>query len=247
VYIRVYDPDIGGKYDENHNAFSSKTRFSVYGGLKAHSDPDARNPEPKGNFRSGTLLSTKVFGADENYDDKWYTFGPFNPREGELQQDLGGRVLKVIIEGLEGDDGNLYQVFLSTAPKTNEKLEGGNAFVYEYTFRLFDQKGAVSHLYPFVQDNVTAVKIQIFDYDAEGLIRVVSVAKKGDICQLSEEKSLWLQSRHRVSKDEIHTSLDLQFIKQHDVKNNNIVVCISNQYGEAMPFFHLAHWGHTEI
>src|SRR3954468_15576300 len=36
VYIRVLDPDVGGKNDENHNNFNSKTRFSVYGGPKAH-------------------------------------------------------------------------------------------------------------------------------------------------------------------------------------------------------------------
>jgi len=236
VYIRIFDPDNGGMYDENHNDFNSKTKFSVYGGNKAHSDPDAKSPDPKGNYKSGILLSSKTYGDDKSTDNKWVTLGPFNPIEGELQKDLGGRVFKIIIEGLEGDDGNLYRLFLSSEAAENKAIEGGNGFAYEYSFRLFDTKGSVSHLYPFVAENVTAVKIKIFDYDNEGMIRVISVAKKGDACNLAEE-GLWIESMHRVVKEEINTSLDIQFIKISPVKNNNIVVFISNQYGELMPFF----------
>ena len=236
VYVRVFDPDLGGMYDENHGPFDSKTKFSVYGGLKAHSDPDAKSPDPKGNFKSGTLLATKSYGNDKSFDNKWVALGPFNPIDGELQKDIGGRVFKVVIEGMEGDDGNLYRLFLSSAADDNKEIEGGNGFAYEYAFRLFDTKGSVSHLYPFVTEKVTAVKIKIFDYDSEGMIRVVSVAKKGDVCRLAEE-GLWIESMHRVNKEEINTSLDIQFIKQHEVKNNNIVVCISNQYGEFLPFY----------
>jgi hypothetical protein len=236
VYIRVFDPDLGGSNDENHGPFNSKTRFSVYGGNKAHSDHDAKSCDPKGNFKSGILLNTRVFGNEAAFDNKWVSLGPFNPVEGELQKEIGGRVLKVVIEGMDGDDGNLYRLFLSSDANENKPVEGGNGFAYEYAFRLFDAKGSVSHLYPFVPENVTAVKIKIFDYDNEGIIRVVSNARKGDICQLTEE-GLWIESKHRVAKEEVNTSLDIQFIKQSEVKNNNIVVFISNQYGELMPFF----------
>lgn len=236
VYIRVFDPDNGGMHDENHNLFNSKTKFSVYGGSKAHSDPDAKSPNPKGNFKSGTLLASKVYGEDNSTDNKWVTLGPFNPVDGELQKDLGGRVFKIIIEGMEGDDGNLYRLFLSSVAAENVPIEGGNGFAYEYAFRLYDAKASVSHLYPFIAESVTAVKIRVFDYDDEGMIRIISVAKKGDACKLNEE-GLWIESTHRVVKEETNTSLDIQFIKQKPVKNNNIVVSISNQYGEFMPFF----------
>ncbi len=236
VYIRIFDPETGGMYDEKHTVFNSKTKFSVYGGSKAHSDPDAKSPDPKGNFKSGNLLMTRTFGAEETTDNKWVTLGPFNPIEGELQTEMGGRIFKVIIEGLEGDDGNLYRLFLSSVADENKPIEGGNGFAYEYSFRLFDTKGSVSHLYPFVAENVTAVKIKVFDYDNDGIIRVVSVAKKGDVHKLSSEGT-WIESKHKVAKEEVNTSLDIQFIKQSEAKNNNIVVFISNQYGELMPFF----------
>jgi hypothetical protein len=236
VYIRVFDPELGGQHDENHLQFNSKTRFTVYGGKGAHSEPDARGPDPIGNYKSGVQMYTKTFGQNGKYDNAWVTLGPFNPAEGELQPQIGGRVIKIVIEGLEGDDGNLYKLFLSESPVENVSVEGGNGFAYEYTFRLSDKIGAVSHLYPFVPENVSAVKVKVFDYDDEGMIRIVSVARKGDVCALAEDRK-WIESRHRVTRPEINTSLDVQFIKQKDVRNNNIVVFITNQFNETMAFY----------
>ena len=42
---------------------------------------------------------------------------------------------------------------------------------------------------------------------------------------------------HQVNAQEYNTSFDIQFIKQKDAKNNNIVVYITNQYNEMMPFY----------
>ncbi|HKC69434.1 MAG TPA: hypothetical protein VKG26_14460 [Bacteroidia bacterium] len=234
IYIRVFDPDIGGKYDEVHDVFNSKTKFSVYGGKGAVSNPDAKKQTPTGNFKSGIQLSSKTFGDDPTFDDKWYTLGPFNPVEGELQPE--GYVFKLIIEGMDGDDGNLYKMFLSSLPNENKAIEGGNAFTYEYSFRMADTKGSISHLYPFVSGGITAVKISVFDFDDDGILRVVSVAKKGEITK-SSGNAVWLDNTHKITSEEINTSLDIQFVKQQDSKNNNVVVYITNQYGELMPFY----------
>jgi hypothetical protein len=236
VYIRIFDPEVGGSNDENHGPYNTKCRFSVYGGLRAHSHPDAKGQDPVGDYKSGFLLSTKTFSNEKTYDNEWYTLGPFNPVEGELQPEFGGRVFKVVIEGIAGDDGNLYKLFLSSDSDENKPVEGGNAFAYEYTFRLADAKGSVAHLYPFVGPKVTAVKIKVFDFDDEGIIRMVSVAKRGEIHKPALNGG-WMENTHKISKEEVNTSLDVQFIKQKEVRNNNIVVVISNQYGELMPFY----------
>ncbi|MGZ3864868.1 MAG: hypothetical protein ACXVC6_08055 [Bacteroidia bacterium] len=241
VYVRVFDADLGGQHDEIHGEFNSKTRFSIYGGKGAHSNPDAQKQDPTGNFKSGIELAAKTFGKDTSIDNKWYTFGPFNPVEGELQPELGGYVFKLVIQGMEGDDGNLYRLFLSSQPNNNKPIEGGNAFTYEYSLRLADTKGSVSHLYPFVANlgngkKITTVKIKVFDFDDDGILRLVSNSNRGELAKSSGNGN-WIETDHKVVPEEINTSLDIQFIKQKDSKNNNIVVNISNQYGEGMAFF----------
>jgi hypothetical protein len=238
IYIRVYDPDTGGEIDEIDGEFDTKMSFSVIGGKGAYSDPDAQETDPKGNYKSGNLLKTKTFGADAQYDKNWYTFGPFNPTEGEYDKKLGGYIFKVICESISGDDGNLYKYFLSSLPSENKPIEGAYAFAYEYTFRMWDDPNQVSHIYPYVDDRTISIKVANFDWDSDGVIRVVSVARKGQILQTSND-SEWKETEFTVLNEEKNTSLDFQFVKRRNpvVKNNNVVVNVHNQYGELLRFY----------
>lgn len=237
-YIRVFDPGVGGTIDEKNMAFNSKTKFSFYGGKGAHSTKDAKGNSPTGNYKSGVFLSSKTFGDEADYDGQWYVFGPFNPKEGELQPDFGGYVFKLVVEGFEGDDGNLYKLFLSSQKDKNVKVEGGNAFYYEITFRLEETNNSVAHVYPFIQNGVISCEINVFDYDNAGMIRIVSVAKKGEVFA-SVTEGVWSQLKFPITEKEINTSLDIQFINKKEVKNNNVALYITNQFGELMPFYSL--------
>ena len=135
IYIRVFDPETGGELDEGKGEFDTKVRFSVYGGNGCYTHEDAINVDPVGNYKSGNLLASKSFGTSNRYDNGWYTFGPFNPQEGEYVEKFDSRVFKIIAQGESGDDGNLNRYFLSTHSKENREVEGGNLFTYEYTFR----------------------------------------------------------------------------------------------------------------
>ncbi|MDP4273768.1 MAG: hypothetical protein Q8907_05740 [Bacteroidota bacterium] len=238
IYIRVYDPDTGGSLDELNGSFDTQMMYSVYGGRGCYTNKDAQGTEPRGNYKSGNLLASKVFGANPQYDKKWYTFGPFNPTEGEYYEKYGGYIFKVICDGLSGDDGNMYRYFLSTSPKENKPVEGANAFSFEYTFRMWDDPKQVSHIYPYVDERAVTMEISNFDWDDDGYIRIVSVARKGQMCHTSGQDN-WASTKIKVLAEEKNTSLDLQLIKRFNpvVKNNNVVVNIKNQFGEYMPFY----------
>lgn len=237
-YIRVFDPDTGGELDEMKGDFNTTVRFSVHGGKGAWSDEEAQGVDPVGNYKSGNLLASKNFGASSRYDQEWYTFGPFNPVEGELSEKLDGYIFKMIAEGISGDDGNLYTYFLTTEKNENRVIEGGNVFTYEYTFRLSNNQNNVSQIYPYLDDKVTSVKILNYDWDNDGFIRVVSVAKRGELCQVSNDSN-WEMTELPITEDEHNTSMEIQFIKNRSlqVKNNNVVVIVQNQYGVSLPFY----------
>src|SRR5512133_979755 len=238
VYIRVYDPDISGSTDELDGVFDSKMTYSVYGGRDCYSNKDAQETQPAGNYKSGNLLASKTFGNQPEYDNRWYTFGPFNPSEGEFVQKFNGYIIKVICDGISGDDGNLYRYFLSTRGDENKPIEGANAFAYEYSFRMHDNPTEISHIYPYVDDRTISVKLSNFDWDSDGLIRIVSVARRGQLSKVSSEDN-WIDDEFKIYDEEKNKSLDIQFIKRKSpaVKNNNVVVNVRNQYGELLPFY----------
>jgi len=238
IYIRVYDPDTGGDIDEQNGEWNTECTFSVYGGKKCWSDEAAQSPQPVGNYKSGNMLASKTFGNDPKYNKSWYTFGPFNPTEGEYVKKYAGNVFKIICEGISGDDGNLYRYFLSTDPNENKPIEGANAFAYRYCFRLWDDPEQVSHIYPYIDDRTISVKQSNFDWDDDGFIRIVSVARKGQFEKVSGDDN-WVESEFKIIPEEKGTSLDIQMIKRksHPVVNNNVVIYVRNQYGELLPFY----------
>jgi hypothetical protein len=237
IYIRIFDPEVGGLHDEQKGDWNTHVRYSVYGGKECITNSDATGIEPTGNYKSGNLLASKVFGENANYDGKWYSFGPINPTEGELVKKYGGYVFKVIADGVSGDDGNLYSYYLSSKPNENESIEGGNAFTFEYTFRMHDDPSQVSHIYPFIDNKVISVKQSNFDWDSDGIIKIISKAKPGLEIQTSGDNE-WNNSEHKIIEREHNSSLDIQFIKsKNQIANNNVVFSVRNQYGEFLPFY----------
>jgi hypothetical protein len=238
-YIRVFDPDCGGENDEIQGEFNTKTLFSVYGGKGV--DPEI-NEESKGlehgiNYKGGNLLASKVFGSEARYDNKFYTFGPFNPTAGDFNIKWG-YIFKVICEGISGDDGNLYRYFLSRDPNNNIAIEGANAFTYEYTFRMWNDFKSVAHIYPYIDTGIVFIKQSNFDWDNDGKILVVSRYKQGIETDISNENN-WVSKNIPIEPAEVNSSLDFQFHKRQGelVKNNNVVVTLQTQRGDALKFF----------
>jgi hypothetical protein len=238
IFIKVYDPDIGGDIDEINGTWDTKTTFSVFGGKECYTNEDAQETQPEGHYKSGNLLATKTFGENPGYNKNWYTFGPFNPTEGEFVSKFDGFIFKIVADGISGDDGNLYRYFLSTKIDDNKPVEGANAFAYEYSFRMHDDPLEVSHIYPFVDDRTITVKLSNFDWDNDGFIRTVSIARRGQMSKVSNEDE-WVEDEFKILEEEHNKSLDIQFIKRKNVpvRNNNVVVNVRNQYGELLPFY----------
>jgi hypothetical protein len=239
-YIRVFDPDIGGENDEIAGDWNTKMQYSVYGGNDCIMDNDetSKGIQPIGNYKSGTLLATKTFGFDPVYDNKYYTFGPFNPSEGKYVSKWNSYVFKIVCDGISGDDGNNYRYFLSREQNNDREIEGANAFTYEYSFRMWNDTVNIAHIYPYIDTGTVFVQVRNFDWDADGNIIVRSTVRKGQELKISNEAD-WAEDRIKIDAEEIGLSLDFQFIKRKDylVRNNNVVMSVENQYGENLQFF----------
>ena len=239
VFIRVFDPEVGGMHDELNGVFDSKMQYSVYGGKEAFTHPDAQGTDPVGNYKSGTLLDTKTFGVDPKFDNNWYTFGPFNPTAGEHYPDYSGYVFKVICDGVAGDDGNVYRYFMSTSANSNVPIEGGYAFAFEYSFRLHDNPKEDSHIYPYIDHECTKIQQENFDWDNDGIIRVTSEVRLEQPCKVSGD-NVSVVSDFAIYEGEKGKSLDFQLIKKRTgtpIKNNNVVISFRNQRGDLMKFY----------
>ncbi|WP_317899007.1 hypothetical protein [Aurantibacillus circumpalustris] len=234
-YIRVFDPETFGDLDEISNGWDTKIKYSIYGGKDSYYDKDARGINPIGNYKSGILIESRIFGSEAATDGKWISFGPFNPQQGELVSEFDSYVFKIVIDGLKGDDGNGYKLFLSVKNDDNIAMEGGNAFAYEYSVRLLEAKNSISHVYPYADNLITGFKIKTFGFDNDGDIKLYSSVKNGRIINTSNNKEWSIDSQPIVEKEK-SKCLDLQIVKSGNSKNN-FVICVTNEYDVPVPLF----------
>jgi len=97
---------------------------------------------------------------------------------------------------------------------------------------------SIAHIYPYVDTGIVSIKQSNFDWDSDGKILVVSRYKRGIEVPLSHEEN-WVNSNIPIEPEEINSSLDFQFHKRQGelVKNNNVVVTLENQRGDALKFY----------
>lgn len=240
-YLRVFDAETGGENDEMKGFWDTKMLYSVYGGKGV--DPenpnnlDSRGLQPTGSYKSGTLLASKTFGSERQYDNSYYTFGPFIATMGDYNEKWNTYMFKLICDGVIGDDGNLYKYFLSREQDSDIPVEGANAFTYEYTFRMWNDVKFVSHIYPFIDTGIIFVQQQNFDWDSDGTILVVSRIRQGVPVKISAQNDK-VTEKIQIEAGEVGYSLDFQFHKfPYLIKNNNVVISLENQRGDLLKFF----------
>lgn len=234
IFIRIFDADTGGDHDELKNVANTKTRISLYGGKGSFSNEDARKTNPVGAYKSGTILFTKIFGNEVEYNSKWYSFGPINPIEGEQVTELKSYVFKVVIAGVSGDDGNAYRLFLSSNSLKNVPVDGANSFTYEYTFKAPLSKTIV-HIYPFIDNTVSSITQYNFDGDNLGNMFLYSVAKNRHESKYSGDNE-WISDKHKIEPMERNTTLDIQLLTKN-ASANTMSLYVLNQYDVAIAFF----------
>lgn len=240
LYIRVFDPDCGGQLDAKVGQFNTRTEFSLYGGPGTHSAKGATDPRPASPAAvpSGRLIRQQVFGEEPKYDGQYFNFGPLNPLEGELVEQFQGYVYKVVVRGLNGNDGNLYRFFLSSSPNLNVPIPGGNAFTYEYCFRIPAApvgRAVTVHLYPFANEHVVSIKQSNFDIDNSAKLTIFSVAKNGHAAPVSGDAQ-WTSSVLPINPKEYGLSLDFRLVSK-STTFNDVVFYVTDQYDTALPFF----------
>ena len=241
IYIRVFDPNCGGQLDARVGQFNTRTEFSLYGGVGTHSAKGATDPRPArpATPPSGRLLKQQSFGAEPTYDGKYFNFGPLNPLEGEMVEQFQGYVYKVVVRGLSGNDGNLYRFFLSSSPNLNVPIPGGNAFTYEYCFRIPaappSGRPVTVHLYPFANEHVVSIKQSNFDMDNSARLTIFSIAKNGHAAPVSGDGQ-WTSSVLPIDAKEQGLSLDFRLVSKATIFND-VVFYVTDQYDTALPFF----------
>lgn len=161
LFVRIYDADCGGDLDQAKSVFDTTTRMRIFGGPGSTRDSDLRSVLLDPNARGrGTVLANTTFGASPALDQKWHMLAKLSAADGDI---VGDRArFKLVVEGLEGNDGNAFDVEISAAPDQSVPIAGVDLLSFAPTLRLNDDSRVVE--LRFVSEVPTAqLAVHLFD------------------------------------------------------------------------------------
>jgi PKD repeat protein len=137
LYLRILDPDTGGDHDLIYGGSEdTEIRYALVGGDGALSGLASTIAPSADDLAGGEPIRDASFAASAALDGKWLTVASFLPDQGELVGDR--RVFRLLVEGLAGNDANLYAATLSLRDRRNLAPDGLEIFAFAPTVRVPD-------------------------------------------------------------------------------------------------------------
>lgn len=229
LYVRVFDADTEGRYDEQFGIFDTRTRYAVF---SAPADEEAGLSRDQNGFLleqpEGRMLAETTIGGDTDYDDKWVTL--FEIDTDSATSARGARAFFLLIEGTRGDDGNLFDVAIST--KADENLSPARLKLYSLmpTVRVPD-KDRLTELRFRAPAGVPMLDIGSFD-TSKGLVFLSNRFRS--IPLNSGQQGEWVNSKISLHKSEKDAVSAITFGGGREIPND-ITFYVAGSDGRPLP------------
>jgi len=231
VYLRVFDADVGGRYEEKRGNYDTQTRFIVLGGESADKKY-YRNPgfsEKQVNFNNADIIISRQIGYDKSLDASYISLGELPPDKGFRTED-GYRRYVLLVEGMGGNDGNYFDFVLSYDPNRKDIPKNIRLFVYDLTLRIPDWPDFIGKI-PIRTQNNTRVTISTFDMD-DVPISIEQIFKADSPLETSGD-GVWHTNTYHVDNPTLTREIGL-IIEGKDF-NNSFGLIAQDSAGEALP------------
>jgi PKD repeat protein len=155
AFLRIYDMSCGSVNDVASGTWNSRFRFSLY--KNEHKENEFLKVPSYVAKVKDQIISHFEIGNDERFFNKWYSFYNLN----SLQSDKS--IFSLVVEGVDGNDANKYEIFVSSDSLENKSIDGVVFYSYEPTIPLLRSSSRLSFKFmPREDDQVT---LHLFDFD----------------------------------------------------------------------------------
>jgi large repetitive protein len=236
LYLRVFDPDTGGEHDLVYNAADdTQVRFTLFGGEGAYTGVAGAGVEPGAEqLAAGTALGEQVVAASAASDDRWQTLFSVAAEQGEA---VGGRrIFRLQVEGVAGDDANLYGATLSLRDRRNLAPQGLEIVDFAPTARVPDKTRMTELRFQVPADGE---KLTIRNFDAaNGSLAFVSAFRSAPLTASGQNE--WRESEIVLQPDERGQIAAITMAGGDEIPND-VTLEIRDQAGQLLPIELPAH------
>jgi len=197
LYLRIFDMDCGNAHDLALGGnWDTQTRFALYGGAGVFSAATMQSPFPNPqDLAAGTMIKNETVGENALRNNEWHTFARFLPNAGEKAD--GNYYFKLIVQGLKGNDANVFDVRLSLNDNLNKTPDGARIFTYAPTIRLRKEDPFASVKF-FIPENLQ--KILVYNFDLAGADVAFETALRSNLLMTSSGQGEWVKNNVALEK-----------------------------------------------
>ncbi len=201
LYLRLYDPEVGGNVDERFGDWNTRTRFELYGGEGAMSPGLAAASPSAEALASGKLIVSREFGEDPLLDRQWITLATLDPQQGDEQPDA--YLFKLVVRGVSGNDGNVFDLFLSSSDKRNLAVNGVELFSYTPTVHVPKLGRHFAEGRFFIPPGVS--RLAVHNYDLENALVAFETPFRTRPQVTASGSGKWVVDNITLRDDEVNT------------------------------------------
>lgn len=235
VYVRIFDPEIGGDNDFTYGgAGDSETTFRVFGGTGAYTEADRPQPVADGAreprlipydpvTQPGKLIKEKAWASDRATNGRWVNLGALRARQGEVVD--GRAYFRIDVQGSKGNDGNGYTLGVSLSRDRARAPEGLEMFAYRPTVRW--SAGSTATQVWFTRTTEGPFQVQSFD-GANGELALVT--DYSDLGLRISGQNFWTSDT--VDTDE--TNLAISLLGGFETPND-VTLAVFDAAGDPVP------------
>lgn len=186
VTIRIFDADASANYDAKFGVYDSRFRFSLYKGEMKEEDFNLYD-------FSNDLLKSLVISDETEFDNSWITFYSYSKASNEEEY------YTLFVEGLDGNDANVFKVFISSSDNENINIPNSIVYSYQPSMRLESTKNQITLRFLPAQD---ANQISIHTFDFDGTKISLSTILRDDIKLIENNKAGWSKINFQLNNFE---------------------------------------------
>ena len=229
LFLRVFDADSGADHDLIYTRADTETRYRLYGGPGAFTVPTAAQlASGDADETAGVLLSESRHGRDPTLNDAWHTMASFTADQGEK---IGDQVVfKLVVEGVSGDDANLFDVTVSLRQGRNLAPDGLEMFAFSPTIRVWSRDVVAELRFPLASDTE---EIVVHNFDSANAQVDVATALRSLAIPASGQDE-WREGRVVVLEEERGQAAAIVFGGGDEIPND-ATFYVTDQAGKGLP------------
>ncbi len=186
--LKLFDMSCGSSMDVPLGRWDSRFRFSIYRN-EITEEQIRMIPGYKAEIYPNVISHFET-GQDPRYYNNWYTFVDLAKYRSD------GSTYSLVVEGVVGNDGNAFEIFISADSLNNIPVEGATLYSYEPTLSIRRILNKISfRTIPLKDDN----EITVHTFDLDGTHSYFSSLLKNEIPNREATPTGWSHNKYDLT------------------------------------------------